>query len=424
MFSRKAIFFTAALETALALAVGLGALLLPISLLWLFENSIAMDWLGAIRVGLDLWFSAHAVAIVVPAGTIAGVKVAEDFSVLLVPLGFTAYVIASAWRLGRRLAANTSLWPGWLGAALVYGATAVSLTALAKSEFGYPVEAQASFQPPLIFLVVTVAASLFANPVELGAEGFAAAPERVAVWRKLRTWYEGWGWMSRALFAPAVRAGTGVVALLLAAAAFGIGLTLAFNWIEVIKLYESMQLSLLGGLLLTLGLVALTPNLVLFGAAWLTGAGFVLGTGSSVSPFGTFLGPVPALPVFAAIPTSPTGQATGWLLALLVPLVAAVLATVWVRGYAANIRHEFATSFAAALSLGLSIGVVAAVELMLLALVTHSAVGPGRMQDVGVNPWLVGLASFVEVSIAATAAAFYSARPERPDLELVARVKR
>ena len=424
MFSRKAIFFTAALETALSLAVGLGLLLVPISLLWLLENSAALDWLAAIRVGLDIWFSAHGVAIVIPAGTIAGVKVPEDFAVLLIPLGFSAYILASGWRLGRRLAANISLWPGWLAAALVYGAASVSLTAVAFSEFGYPVEAQASFQPPLLFLAATVLASLFATPAELGAEGFAVAPERTAVWHRLRAWYEGRGWVLRALWAPALRAGTGVVLMLLAVSATAIGLLLAFNWIEVIKLYETMQLSVLGGFLFTLGLVALLPNLVVYGAAWLTGAGFAIGAGSSVSPFGTFLGPVPAVPVLAAIPTSETGQSTAWLLALVVPLVAAVLATVWVRAYADAVRHEFASAFAAALSLGISIGVVAAFEMVLLTTITHAAIGPGRMQDVGANPWLVGLAVLLEVSAAATLAAFYSARPERPDLELVARVKR
>jgi hypothetical protein len=51
-----------------------------------------------------------------------------------------------------------------------------------------------------------------------------------------------------------------------------------------------------------------------------------------------------------------------------------------------------------------------------LALVASGSAGPGRLSEVGVNPWLIAIVSFVEVAVVSTLAAFYSAKPtdEKP----------
>ena len=46
------------------------------------------------------------------------------------------------------------------------------------------------------------------------------------------------------------------------------------------------------------------------------------------------------------------------------------------------------------------------------------------MSAVGATPWLVGLVTFVEVAVASTLAAFFSARPEAADRELIQKVRR
>ena len=119
-----------------------------------------------------------------------------------------------------------------------------------------------------------------------------------------------------------------------------LALQLAFNWIEVIRLYESMQLTLLGGILLTVGQIVFLPNFVLFGADWFTGAGFAIGTGSLVSPLGSQLGPLPALPIFAALPA---GELSFGMIAIAIPVVAAIVATLRIRSHAAEMRFEFAS---------------------------------------------------------------------------------
>jgi hypothetical protein len=202
--------------------------------------------------------------------------------------------------------------------------------------------------------------------------------------------------------------------------ALGLSLLLAFGWTDVIRLYEGLQLTLLGGVMVTLGQIAILPNLVVYSADWLTGAGFALGQGSLVSPLGTQQGPLPAIPVLAALPP---GQLSFGMVAIAVPVILAFLSTVGIRKYSDMIRFEFASATSAAVSLGLSIGFVAAVEMAVLNLVASGGIGPGRFQLVGGTWWLVALAIFVETSLASIFAAFYVARPEAPDQAVIQRAR-
>jgi hypothetical protein len=65
----------------------------------------------------------------------------------------------------------------------------------------------------------------------------------------------------------------------------------------------------------------------------------------------------------------------------------------------------------AALALaGVGIGIVGGVILGLLAWFAGGAAGPGRLVDVGPNPWAVGIAAALEIAIAATIGLFASRR--------------
>jgi hypothetical protein len=189
-----------------------------------------------------------------------------------------------------------------------------------------------------------------------------------------------------------------------------LGLSLAFNWIPVIRLYEGLQVSPIGGIAVTLGQLFALPNLVIFGAAWFTGVGFSIGTGSSVSPLGTELGPIPALPIFGGLPI---GETFIGLAAIVVPVVLALVCTLWVKSHTQQMRFNFASPLTAALSLGLGVGLVAAVEAGALAVLASGAIGPGRLETFGVNPWMLALVVFIEVAPVSFLAAFYSARPEK-----------
>jgi hypothetical protein len=212
-----------------------------------------------------------------------------------------------------------------------------------------------------------------------------------------------------------------VVLVLTAFSSIFIAISLAWNWIEVIRLYQSLQLSFLGTVSVSFGQLALLPNLIALGDTWLTGVGFSIGQGSTVSPLATELGPIPAIPMLVILPVGSSSLA---ILLVIIPLIAAFLATLLVKSHTAELRFNYASNTSAALALGLSIGVVAAVEMFLLADFSGGSIGPGRMSAVGSTAWIVGLVTFVEVSIASILAAFFSARPEALDRELVHKVRR
>jgi hypothetical protein len=136
---------------------------------------------------------------------------------------------------------------------------------------------------------------------------------------------------------------------------------------------------------------------------------------------GTDLGPIPVVPVFGALPV---GHFAFGMVALVLPLLSGFAATILVRGHLAQVRHQFALAWSAAFSVGLSIAAVAAVEMAALALISSGSAGPGRLQEVGVNPLIVGLVTFVEVGVVSVLTAFYSAKPDAPDQELINRVRR
>lgn len=418
MFNRQTTFFATLLESLIAVATGLGALLAPITILWLVENDPSIDWMVGFRAGADFWLLAHGVHLVVPGATMFGVAF-NTFAITILPIGYSLLVFGFAFRLGRKLAATSSLWPGWLAAALVYFPAGFAVTLLANHESVYPVEWQGTFIPGLGFLAVVILTSLFAPPADLNINHtYVEAAERVAARNWVNARFEALGWVLRVVAVPALRAGTAVVFSLLAVAALSISVLLVINWIGAIRLYEGMQLSFLGVVLVTAGQLALLPNFVIFGAAWFTGAGFAIGAGSTISPIATAVGPMPAVPIFAVLPI---GELSFGMVAVAVPLIAAFLATVGVRKYADEMRFEFASAFNAALTLGLSIGFVAAVEMLVLSFLASGSVGPERLREFGINPWMAAGALLIETTLTATLAAFITARPEGEDPEILKR---
>lgn len=416
--NRRLTFLIAAFEALVVAAIGIGILLAPLSLVWLFENDPSIDWLVPFRASADVWMMAHGTRLVVPAGMLGSTEV-PAFVVSLIPLGLSLVIAHFAFRLGRKLTTALELWPAWVACALVYGGISLFLSTVSYNEAAYPVTWQGTFLPPTFFLFFVITGSLLGKREAYGEAANLPEPlERI----KFREWsqqrFDNLHWAVRAVSVPALRAGTAVIAILIGVSAVLIAAMLAINWIQVIRLYEGLQVSFLGGLMVTAGQLVVLPNLVILGASWLTGVGFQIGAGSLISPVATVVGPLPALPITSALPI---GELSFGMIAILVPLVGAFVATILIRRYADAIRFEFASAWSAAISLGLSIALVASVEMGLLALVASGGVGPGRLQIIGVNPLLVAGVLFIEVAAVSILAAFFSARPDKPDHPLVKR---
>ena len=117
---------------------------------------------------------------------------------------------------------------------------------------------------------------------------------------------------------PGLVAGLWGLAVLLTA---GLALVLAglvASASEVVRLAGSDAGSVLGLLVLSIGYL---PNAAIAGVSWLAGPGFSVGA-LSVSPVAIQAGPVPAVPLLAALPQGPLQP--WWGLALVVPLLVGV----------------------------------------------------------------------------------------------------
>ena len=416
--NRRLTFLIAALEALVVAGIGLGLLLAPLTVVWLFENDPTIDWLVPFRASADVWMMAHGTRLVVPAGMFGSTEV-PAFVISMIPLGLSMIVAHLSFRLGRKLTTALELWPAWVAGALVYGSISLFLSTVAYNEFAYPVTWQGTFFPPAFFLFFVILGSLIGKRAAFGEAANLPEPLERAKFQEwvVRT-FDNFHWAVRAVTAPALRAGTAIVAMLLGVSALSIAFMLAINWIQVIRLYEGLQVSFLGGLMITAGQMALLPNLVVMGASWFTGVGFQIGAGSLISPVATVVGPLPALPIASALPV---GELSFGMIALVVPLVGAFVATLLIRRHADAIRFEFASAWSAAITLGLSIALVASIEMGLLALLASGGVGPDRLQVIGVNPLLVAGVVFVEVAAVSILAAFFSARPDKPDHPLAQR---
>jgi hypothetical protein len=156
----------------------------------------------------------------------------------------------------------------------------------------------------------------------------------------------------------------------------------------VIALYQGVQSGVLGGAALTLGQLALLPSFVIWTSSWLLGPGFALGAGSSVSPLGVSLGPLPAIPVLGALP--PPDLAPGFLV-LLVPVVAAFVAGVMLRGRLLDVLGPGRRVVGWAVLAGVLAALVAGLVMAALAFLASGSAGPGRLSVVGPDPLEVGL---------------------------------
>lgn len=408
-------FARGALGAAFVVALGFVSVFVLNAAIWLIEQTQGSTFQTVLADSSRTWLSAHAVPIHFEATKIGSLK-APAYIVDFIPLGFSILIGWAMYSAGKKLSGEKHLASAWLGATIAYLATAVLLTSASITKLIYVIQWQGVFLPTLIFTVILILGSLVGEPV------LYEDSEPSALRDRMRNFFidaaDRLPWAIKVLVGPALRAGTGVVAAMTAVSAIMISVLLAVNWIEIVKLYQSLQLTYLGTLTVSAGQIGVLPNLIAFGNSWLTGVGFSVGQGSIVSPLATELGPLPAIPMLAALPVS--GDSVG-VLFVLVPLLAAFLGTLLVKSHTAELRFNYASAATAAISLGLAIGFVAAVEMWLLAEFASGSIGPGRMVLVGANPWLVAGVTFAEVSIASILAAFFSARPEGADTELIRR---
>ena len=380
----------AALEAVLVVGVGIGIPLVPLTVLWAVQYGFAVDWVVFWRASADTWLIGHGVDMQVTLDSVlaasVGAAAGTAFPVTIAPLGFALLTLLLALRAGRRVGETRYRVLGALAAlgTFVLLSTVITLSAL------YPLAR------PSIGQGIVLPSLVFALGFGIGLLRTARAAGDDAG-SSVKDWIADWSPSVRALARTALQGGAAAVAGVLAVSGLITALLIAVNYGQVISLYESLHAGVVGGIALTLGQLAAIPNTVVWAASWFVGPGIALGTGSSVTPLGTLVGPIPGLPLFGALPQ---GTLEFGFLGLLVPVLVGFIVAVLVR-QSTDRRANASFGAVRMLITGALMGVVAGVLLGLLAWWSGGAMGPGRLVDVGPNPWFVALFATLEVGVAA-----------------------
>jgi hypothetical protein len=401
-------FVIAALQALIIAATALGLVIAPLTLAWFIEGDGSVAYSSVLAVAGYVFLLACGVPVTFAAGEIINIPFPE-FVISTMPLGMTLLIALFTIRIGHRLSAASSLWPAWLAGSATFGgigflvSTSINNPAVSVGEF------EPLFIPAIFFGLLIFIASVSGKRYELfsGANG-PEAKERIAVRALLQGLHGKLHWSIRTVLSPAARVGIAVLATMTLVSALFMAFALGFGWIEVVRLYEALRVSVLGGVVLTIGQLAILPNLLVYGMAWISGVGFSIGVGSSVSPFATQLGPLPAFPIFAAIPT---GGFDRGVLFVLIPMLTAFIATILVRRHTKQMRWEYATRFSAALAFSLTAAVIGALLAFGLALLASGSFGPGRFSFVGVDPFMFSGLLFLEILVPSFLAGLVVIRP-------------
>ncbi|WP_448005742.1 cell division protein PerM [Agromyces bauzanensis] len=409
---RTTIALLAALEASVTALVGFGAAFVPLVLLWAVHFGMAVEFTVFLRAAADVWLIGHGVDLTVQLDPITAARVAvpgagDPFPVTIALLGFALVSVTSGMRIGRRSAAGGHSFSGGIAAILVFGLAGFALALVSATDAARADPWQGALLP----------ASVMALGVVIGAVGESL--------REASATDAATGLVRRALtiLPPAVvagargavRVGAGTAFGVLALAGVLVAVLIAIDYATIAGLYQTLGAGIDGGLALTVAELALLPNVVVWAASWLLGPGFAIGSGSLVSSSGTLLGPVPGFPLLGALPTDAPALGALW---LVVPVLLSFVGAWLVSSDPVVSRDGDRAPWWAPLAGGLGSAAVAAFVLGLLAWWSGGAAGPGRLAEVGPEPWLVAGVAAATVGLGAIvggyAAYARSARSSRP----------
>jgi hypothetical protein len=191
------------------------------------------------------------------------------------------------------------------------------------------------------------------------------------------------------------------IGVLVAAGALLAGASLAVHLHEAAVLQRSLGAGAVGTVLLLLLQVGYVPNAILWAIAFALGPGFAFGAGTVVAPTGAALGPLPAVPLLAALPPGVHAAMPAW-------LAPVVLALPYLAGGVGGwllIRMAPTASIEVAPLWGMATGVLAGLLIGILAAFSGGPLGDGRLTAVGPSGWQVAAVAAFELGIAAAVSA-------------------
>ncbi|KIS28373.1 membrane protein [Arthrobacter sp. SPG23] len=389
-----------ALESAQAAVISALVVLAPIVAVWATAGFQNNNFDALARLGGQAWLLIHGVPLHLT--TVAGDAAAqpESGTLSLIPLGLTLIPFLLAWRAGRRLARASytdQLWQALLGSWLVYAGFGMATGFVCRTD------------DVAIFLWFAGLMPL----VPFGLGMVVGARREAGSWSRL-IGVDAVDWIARtsqhsrwagSYLGSAIKAGFVALMAAFTMSAALLAVDLFIHWDLVIAVYEGLDAGAMGGAVLTIAQLGFLPNLAVFALAWTSGSGFALGVGSQAGPLGTAVGPLPSIPVFAALPAGPLDYG---FVALVVPVLAGALAGWWFLREGENhfdewlsikIRSRWFTASASTIVLGAIIGVAAGLMAGGLAWMARGSAGIGRLTDIGPDPLSTALWVAAEVGI-------------------------
>jgi hypothetical protein len=328
---------------------------------------------GVARLGLAVWLLGHGVALDTPTDRIS-----------LIPLALTAF---AAWRVARAgvhasraVGGHRRRGPGRaIGAAATVAGVYALLGAGAAALAG----------------TADVSVSPWRAAVTTGLFGLVAATTGALLnGRTVETLLP----RLPAAVRDGVRTGIVAAALILAAGSLAAGVALAINGGDAAGMLASYRTGVLGQAGITVLCLAYAPNLAVWGAAYLLGPGFAVGADTIVRPGEVLIGPLPALPPLAGLPSSPVAEFAPALLAA--PVLAATAAG-WLLARCSPATSLPAPAGASPLArlagTAALAGPVAGLLVFLAGVVSSGGLGSGRLAALGPTGWTAGLVTAVVV---------------------------
>lgn len=389
-----------ALESAQAAVISALVVVAPIVMVWAtagFQHD-GFDVLA--RLAGQAWLLIHGVPLLLDTAGAGSAAQPESGTLSLIPLGLALIPFLLAWRAGRRLARASytdQLWQALLGSWLAYAGFGIATGFVCRTaDVG-----------------ISLWAAAFIPLVPFGLGMVVGARREAGSWSRL-IGVDAVAWLSRtsqhsrwagSYLGSAIKAGSVALMASLAMSAALLAVDLFIHWNLVVAVYEGLDAGAMGGGVLTIVQLGFLPNLVVFALAWISGAGFALGVGSLAGPLGTAVGPLPSVPVFAALPA---GSLDFGFVALVVPALAGALAGWWFLREGENhfdewlsikIRARWFTAAASTMVLGAVIGSVAGLLAAGLAWLARGSAGIGRLTEIGPDPLRTALFVAAEVGI-------------------------
>ncbi|WP_083948415.1 cell division protein PerM [Thermobifida cellulosilytica] len=374
----RPLYTSGGIGAATAAAVGLATLTTLTLAGWIAAppSAFSDDIVDVFRIAIRMWLVGHHVELATSDGRVG-----------LFPMGLLVLPGLLLYHSGRRLARVCALprlrhsFQAALALAGPYAAIAGTLALVGRDDAVQPSMPQALVTG---FLLAFTAGGLGALRQLL--------KDREIPWRRL---LDLMPLRLRALLTGLFTAST--VLALTGTLLFFAGLAAGFG--EAVETTRELRPGVVGGILLFVVQLLYLPNAIVFGVSYAVGPGFAFGADTVVAPTGVALGPLPALPMLAALPDSGPAPVLS-LVTLAAPFLAGAL------GGRRTLRGAPVPVNEAAPLWGFVCGAVTGALWAGLAALAGGPLGADRLAEIGASPWQVGMVTALEVGVSAAIAAW------------------